>query len=158
MFPKSEAWRFLILLASSAGLGLGVNALSPDGVPVFRGPDKNGGPPRAFRMTAAAFESALRSGRSLALIDVRSDEAFGTGHPPAAFHAQASHFMDQYSRLSLGSVLKAAEGVVVLCDSDRCSSGDQVAEMLDALGHRPVYVLEGGWEKYRTSGLQIVRP
>jgi rhodanese-related sulfurtransferase len=155
--PRGESPRFLILLCCSAGLSLAINAVSPQGVALFAGPGNPSVILKAPRMSLDAFGALVKAGRSPALIDVRSDEAYSSGHPRGAFHAPASQFMDHYSRLGLGSVLKAAQGVVVLCDSDRCSSGDQVAEMLVALGHHPIFVLEGGWEKYRASDLEVVR-
>jgi rhodanese-related sulfurtransferase len=90
-------------------------------------------------------------------VDVRSSEAFREGHPAGAIHAPAHAFLDEYSRQGLGGLLQVADGIVVLCESDRCFLGDSVAKQLMALGHEGVYVFDGGWEAFRISGSRIAK-
>jgi rhodanese-related sulfurtransferase len=156
--PVKEVVRLSILLASSTGLAFGVNILSARPVPVLNGADAARRPAKAARMTIKALREAWKAGQSVALLDVRSARDYRAGHPARALHAPAEQFQERYWSQGLGTALKAADRIVVLCSSERCPAGDQVAELLKGLGHPAVQVLEGGWEVYETSGLEIVRP
>jgi rhodanese-related sulfurtransferase len=107
-------------------------------------------------MTVQVLERAWREGRALLLLDVRPEEDHGHGHPHQALHAPAKDFARHYQRLGLATVLKAAEGVVVMCASETCPQADRVAKELRELGHSSLWVLQGGWEAYRASGLEDV--
>jgi rhodanese-related sulfurtransferase len=153
-----EVVRLSILLASSTGLALAVNAFSARPVPVLSGADAAKRPARAARISIEALREAWKGGRGVALLDVRSERDYRAGHPARALHAPAELFQERYWSQGLGTALRAAEGIVVLCSSERCPAGDQVAELLKGLGHPTAQVLEGGWEVYEKSGLEIVRP
>jgi rhodanese-related sulfurtransferase len=151
---KKDFGRLAILLSASSVLGLAANAISPHPVPLLSSDGPGAWPDLAPRMTLSRLGSEIRSGRLFLLLDVRSEEAFRQGHAAGALHAPATAFLDAYRHLSLGTLLQAADGVVVLCESAECPSSDRVAHLLKGLGHQNVYVLEGGWKAYHGSNLE----
>jgi len=136
-------------------LALILNALSDKPVPLL---DKNGPgapPERAPRITIAALKDELAAHKVILLLDVRHVETFQAAHPAQAKNAPAEEFLEYYNTLNLAMLLRAAEEVVVLCDSEQCPSADRVAKMLHTFKHDNVRVLQDGWNAYQTSGLPI---
>jgi rhodanese-related sulfurtransferase len=153
---KRDLGRVMVILAAASAIGLATNALALRPVPILDGKGPGAWPERERRMTVQELERGWRRGRALLLLDVRAEDAFEHGHPRHALHAPATDFARHYSRLGLSSVLKAAEGVVVMCGSDACPQADRVAKELRELGHPALWVLQGGWEAYQLSGLEDV--
>jgi rhodanese-related sulfurtransferase len=143
--------RLAILIAGSTAFALLTNALGAHPVPLF-GEGPGHAPRLSTRMTVDEFRRGTGAGKLWLLLDVRAEEAFRQGHPEGALNAPAGEFLAHYRRLGLASILKAADGVVVLCESAECFSGDRVAALLEGLGPRPVRVLHGGWKAWRESG------
>jgi len=153
---KRELGRAGAILLASSVIGLATNALAVRPVPLLDRDGPGAWPERERRMNVQELEREWRRGRALLLLDVRADDAYEHGHPRQALHAPATDFARHYSRLGLASVLKAAEGVVVMCGSDACPQADRVAKELRELVHSSLWVLEGGWEAYQASGLEDV--
>ena len=151
---RADLLRLACILAVTSVLGIGANALSRRPVPLLAADGPGALPDRASRISVNRLRRELGSGRALFLLDVRSSEGFKADHAPQALNAPAPEFLDRYRELGLSSVLKAADGVVVICEGGDCSAGDRVAKLLQGLGHPEVRVLEGGWEAYLRGGLE----
>jgi rhodanese-related sulfurtransferase len=155
---KRDLGRSVAILAMSSGLGLAANGLSARPVPLLKADGPGAWRDRAPRMTGHELRTAWEGNRAILLLDVRSREAFDRGHASRALHAPAQDFLAHYERLGLAYALKAAEGIVVVCDSEDCHAADRVAMLLMDLGHRPTWVLQGGWDAGRREGLGDARP
>jgi rhodanese-related sulfurtransferase len=153
-----ELGRAAAILVASSAMGLAFNALSARPVPLLARDGPGAWPDRAPRISAKDLRAAWETNRGVLLLDVRSEEAFRSGHSPRALHAPGPQFIRHYNRLGLATVLRAAEEIVVVCEGDDCSAGDRTAKVLKELGHGPVRVLEGGWSAARGAGLEEVRP
>jgi len=110
------------------------------------------------RITISQLKEALHLPRSVVLLDVRSEAAFAGGHPAAAWNLPFDRLTEEYTRLGLRPVLRAADLVVVLCESSNCSAADASARLLAHLGHDRVKVLHDGWRAYENSGLGVTAP
>lgn len=152
---KCELRRVLVIVAGASLIGLAGNALSGRPVPLLSADGPGAWPQRAARITIPELRDALAGHKAVLILDVRGDGPFRAGHPEAAVHAPYESFIDGYNRRGLAARLRAAEIVVVLCESDECPSADRAAKLLDDLGHAGARVLQGGWAAYRASGLAV---
>jgi rhodanese-related sulfurtransferase len=150
--------RLAILIGSSATFGLLANALASHPVPLLSSDGPGGWPELARRVTAEELRRDIEAGRVFLLLDVRSEDSFRKSRSPRALNAPATSFVEHYQRLGLASILKAADGIVILCESGDCSSGDRVARTLAGMGHGSVRVLHGGWKAYCEAGLERMGP
>jgi len=153
---KRDLGRIAVLVFSSWCLGVINNALLGSPIPLWSAEGPGDWRDRSERISPARLQEERAEGRVLLLLDVRSETDFHSGHAPGAILAPASDFVNVYVRLHLGEILVAAQGVVVICASNQCSSGDRVAKILKELGHSNVRVLSGGWHGYRESHMEIV--
>ena len=152
---SSTCIQALGILIASAILGLAVNALSDKPVPLFDKKGPGAPPERATRMSVSNLKEALDAKKAILLLDVRHPDKFQTAHPTGAKNAPAEEFLEYYSKLNLANLLRAAEEVIVLCDSEQCPSADRVAKTLRTFKHENVNVLQDGWNAYQSSGLPI---
>jgi len=150
---RKDLLRCVVVLAVSSSLGLLTNAFARRPVPLLDSSGPGAWPERAPRVSVEQLQEELSAGRVLLIVDVRNDVPFRAGHPAGAVHVPASEFVRGYRELGLSRVLEAADGVVVMCDSAECPSGDRVARILSDLGHGNVRVLQGGWKAYEQSTL-----
>lgn len=151
---KGDFARAAAILAVSSLLALSTNALFARPVPLFSLDGPGAWPERAPRLSVAALESAVRERRAILVLDVRREEAFLAAHPAMALNAPYERFMERYGSLGLGPLVKAAETVVLLCESSECPTADRAALLLKHSGHSNIHVLEGGWAAYRMSGME----
>lgn len=155
---RRDLCRAAAIVTASTVLGLATNSLSARPLRVLGAERSIGDAVREPRIGVEELKAEWARGRALLLLDVRSDSSYAAGHSPKALHAPASGFLGHYDRLGLATVLKATEGVVVVCDNDDCAAADRVALQLRTLGHRGVRVLDGGWEAARKAGLEGRQP
>jgi rhodanese-related sulfurtransferase len=154
---KADLLRLALLTGGASLLGLAVNAGRQSPIPLMAVDGPGALPARAERITVEEWRRAMDQGRPWLLLDVRRAEAFQAEHAPWALSVPATSFVEAYQRLNLGSALKAAERVVVLCESASCPAGDRAAKTLAELGHAETRVLQGGWESYVKAGLPRVK-
>jgi len=148
----STGGRVCLILVTTSLAGLGFNALRDKPV-LLMSIQKSALDDRRplERITAQQLIKARDEGRPFLLLDVRSASAFAQGHIPNSVSIPEAGFVENYSRLGLNSMIRASEGTVVLCQSSSCPAAEQAASILLGFGHRPVWVLEGGWEMYQQS-------
>ncbi len=94
-------------------------------------------------------------------IDARSENDYELNHlmlsDNRAFPIRSGAHFDQQVDAAIDRLVSAAESgekVVVFCTQD-CASAEEIAGRLRDLGliDAPIYVLEGGWETLKASGL-----
>lgn len=152
---RTEILRALAIFAAASILALGTNALSDKPVPLLATNGPGARPDRGPRISIAELKADLAAKKAILLIDVRHEEHFAAAHPAGAKNAPAENFLEAYSRLNLATLARAAEEVVVLCDSEKCPNADRVAKTLSTFKHDNVRVLQDGWDAYEKSGLPI---
>jgi rhodanese-related sulfurtransferase len=155
---RREVVRLCWLTVGPAALGLLVNAVSRQPVPLLSPFGPGAWPDRVRRITAEELHAALGQGRGILLVDVRSEADFAAGHPEQAVHVAAPSLAESYGASGLSSMVKAAREVVVLCENSECPAADRAARILRDLGNPQVRVLDGGWQAYQRSGMPLVRP
>lgn len=150
--PARVAWgrellRAAIIIAAAGTLGLTLNAFKDKPLAVF---DANGpgAIPDEPRVTPAQLKEWLNSKKTVLLLDVRNDDNYNLGHAPQSIRAPEPQFDESYHAQNLETILRAADNVVVLCDSSECPAADRIAKSLREMGHKNVSVLQDGWRGY----------
>lgn len=155
---RRDALRIPCILAVTTVLGLLSNALAQRPLLLLgRGASEQLGP-QAERISIDSLAAELRGKRSLILVDVRAASAWKQGHPAGALHLPLKRLHQDYTARGLASLLRAAELIVVICDSARCGYADRAAALLQQYGHTGVRVLEGGWKSYVDRNLPVQKP
>ena len=154
---RADLLRAVAIAAVAVVLGLVTNALNEKPVPVLAHDGPGAPPEKAPRISPEKLASALNAGRAVIILDVRNAEPFRGGHPAEALNLPYASFAEHYQQLNLSTRLRAAEQIVLLCESERCPSADRAAKLLAQLGHTGIVVLHGGWEAYRAAGLPVER-
>jgi len=160
-FDRPILFRAAALLVGGAGVGLGINAARPGGVPL-----RGFAPPTACtaeasgdgRAAAAVTEltpkeaSQLCNAGGVVFADTRPDERFEAGHVAGAVHLPCDA-TELGAQAAIASLTKAnAETVIVYGDSS--DDGRAVAETLRRSGfHADLRVLRGGFAAWERDGL-----
>lgn len=103
----------------------------------------------AHETDSSDLYTAQRSGDPIAVVDVRSDEAWAQGRIPGAVHMH-------YSQIAARAAAEIPEGtaVVVYCWSPGCNAGVKGALEFARLGY-PVRELLGGFEYWVRQGFPV---
>lgn len=141
------------ILALSAVLGLGFNALRPEGIPIVRAEqssvqldDMNGIIP--LKDAAMLFLT-----KRAVFLDARSQAEYDMGHIQGALLAPADEF--EYFYPELKPKLEGREAIIAYCDGERCPLSHELAEKLRAEGFDNVYVLVNGWTLWQNENLPV---
>jgi rhodanese-related sulfurtransferase len=154
------AARAAALLLAGAAVGLGVNALRPDGVrleraaPVAACEAAPAGAP-AFEALAPAEAFRLCGDAGVLVADVRSAERFATGHVAGAIHLPCAASGDAAARAI--ALMAGKHTVLVYGDgtAEASAVAESVRQRLAAGAARParVAVLAGGFAAWDGAGL-----
>lgn len=101
--------------------------------------------------TAAEVRAALLAGREIALIDLRSEDAFAQGHPLFAVQLPPDRI-----ELEARPRLPRRDVRLVLYD-DGEGLVDAAADRFAALGYTAISVLDGGLDGWRAAGFELFR-
>lgn len=142
------------ILALSAALALGVNALRPDGLPLAQATQS------AVQLDKASGEIGIKdaavlfiTGRAV-FLDARSQYEFEQGHIQGALSLPPREFASQFQDLK--PKLAGKEAVITYCDGDRCPLSHALAEHLRNAGVKNVFVLKNGWTLWQAEKLPTV--
>jgi thiosulfate sulfurtransferase len=150
----------LIILTLSVALAIGINALRPDGIallpqappePVVAMGESTmpAGPPVITTADAAAV---LQDGTGV-FIDARDRYAFAEAHIQGARHLDLLD-MDVWM-VEFYNTTQPDAALITYCEAANCSESTALAARLTEMGFENVFVLEGGWEAWRTQGLPV---
>ncbi len=143
----------LCILALSAVLGLGINCIRPDGIPLVHATAS------AVQLDANDGEIAIKDAAMLFLshravfLDARSQMEFEDGHIQGALAAPVEDFDDVYEEIA--PKLKTAEMIITYCDGERCPLSHELAKRLKTRGFDNVYVLKNGWKLWQDEKLPV---
>ena len=171
---------FLALVALSAVVGLGLNALRAKPLPlVYQPPAERMAQAAAHRSPLDARRSKLDAenvtvemitldelkgliGKPDALIlDARPDLFYEVGHIPSAQNLSKKDFEKDFQRLlpKLNASRLTTHGspltIVVYCPHPGCDDSEIVADALARLGFGPIRIFKGGWEAWEKAGLPV---
>jgi rhodanese-related sulfurtransferase len=143
-----------LIIVGAAILGLVVNHLRPDGIPLV-----------ANWSVEARLEA--RSGSGMVISFPEAEKAFrefGTvfldARPPADFHEghiagalnlpwqQFDQYFDRHADNLRDDLL-----IIAYCDGESCALSEEVAKALSAMGYKNVRVLVNGWVRWVEAGL-----
>lgn len=146
------------LLALSAALAFGVNALRPDGLPLVPAVQAA---QSAVQLAPAGGEIALKdaallflSGRAV-FLDARTGYEFQQGHIQGAINLPPREFASQFQDIK--PRLAGKEAVITYCDGERCPLSHALAEHLRGAGVRNVYELKNGWTLWQAEKLPTAK-
>lgn len=144
-----------LLMSTSALVGLGLNAVRPQPLPLWHlsarekslaSPGRSG--EQAVKWIGFA-EMAGWSQRADALIfDVRPGLFYEAGHIPQALSLPKEELFIERSAKLMSSGLARRQEVIVYCSGSDCEDSIFVAEKLMAFGFRDVLIYEGGWDEW----------
>ncbi len=146
----------LSILALSAVVGFGVNAVRPDGLPLALAAqssvklNQDQGGEIGIKDAALLFVS----GRAV-FLDARSQFEFEQGHIQGAISLPPREFAAQYQDIK--PLLLAKETVITYCDGENCPLSHSLAKHLRDAGLKNVYVLKNGWSLWQAERLPIAR-
>lgn len=150
-FVRKTVVQSFLLVSLSVALGLGVNALRPDGLPLA------GAAPSAVALPGETGEIALKdaallsfSGRAV-FLDARTAAEYADGHIQGAKSVPVDDFELVFPRIEKD--LAGKEAVISYCDGERCPLSGELAEKLAARGVKNVFVLKNGWTLWSAEGL-----
>ena len=149
--------RVVIISILSAGLGISVNLLSPNGVPLF-------GPVPIKMIPGVEIiegEGAWKifQDKTAVFIDARSEEEYEKGHVPGAMLVNVDNFEEKISALT--AILPYDTMMISYCSGRGCESSLEVAGLLKDAGYTRVNVFYGGWQYWqkadypRETGLSV---
>ncbi|MCA9415122.1 MAG: hypothetical protein KC917_02585 [Candidatus Omnitrophica bacterium] len=148
--------QILVLVIVSIGIGLSVNALAPESLPLVAPESQfEVAVPDEQKVAHSEIVEYFESGEAI-FVDARGADAFTEGHIPGAFSIPYKEFED-------GNVPEKVEllpkemTVVVYCDGADCHASKEVADHLLELGFQPdlVKVFHGGWKEWLDNGGEV---
>ncbi len=152
LFLKQSA----VLIGVSLILGLLVNAVRPEGIPLLAQElptlelASTDGTENEPAIAIISLEQAKKFyDGGILFIDARHDEYYRDGHIRNAF--RSDDFMGLLYVLDSMSVMKH-DPIVTYCDGDECGSSEELAYDLQASGFQKIYVFKGGWSDWVSAG------
>lgn len=101
------------------------------------------------RISAADLKALVRSGCEYALLDVRSEELYGTGHPLFASSVPLESFEARIVKL-----VPRRSTCIVMYD-DAGGESEAASAVLRKLGYTSLSILEGGLGAWREAGYEV---
>ncbi len=145
-FIYRTTYQAFAVLVISAVVGLCINALRSDGVPLI------GDWTTASKLTLSTGENieiSVQDARRLCLegkaviLDARSPEEYQAGHIEGAFNLPWLSFDEYFQKIS--ERLPEDKTVITYCDGETCNLSKDLAKMLIDMGFKNVKVLVNGW-------------
>jgi rhodanese-related sulfurtransferase len=160
MFSNSEKIKWmkklltqsLILICLGVGLGLGVNQLSPRGMPWVPPPKKE---TKADEFIALHKAKELWGNGAALFVDAREPADYAAGHIGNAFNIPAQSFGQHFSRVA--PMLTPDSALVLYCDGKECDLSHRLADNLRQQGYTNLHMLFNGWTAWRDAGLPTTR-
>ena len=107
--------------------------------------------PRGRQLSPLQATQLINRGKTTAVIDVRSADAFAAGHLRDARHIPLADLGNR-----IGELDKAKIKTVIVIDQDG-KHADKAARQLKAAGFEDIYGLEGGISAWTAGGLPLIK-
>jgi rhodanese-related sulfurtransferase len=142
------------LVLSAVLVSLGVNHLRPDGLALIRDwsaqarPATPSGQSMVIDLDRA---SALHRAGQAVFVDARPALLYAQGHIAGAFNVPRQrvndHLLDFFEKVPDTETL-----IIAYCDGEACELSENLARMLQDMGHKNVKVLINGWSLWMRHG------
>ncbi len=146
----------LIILLVSSALGLAVNQLRPDGIPILEQdtPESgtSSGDDRGLSLSLADAGALHESGEAI-FLDARPKDWFEAGHIKDARNLPAERVEELYEEVLKGVPEDAP--IITYCDGESCDLSHELAWELMIRGYTNVHVLINGWTLWNEAGLPV---
>ncbi len=163
MILKKDVGLSLLLLAVSLVISFSVNAVSPNGIPLFGQWDPEQGVIMAgsnipVDREVIQINDPLRAKRMVesgdyVVVDVRWQEAYVEGHIPGAVNFPLDDLWnDEQSVLKL---VKPEDNILAYCAGVTCSDSHTFAEHLMEMGFLHVSVYAGGFSEWQEMSFDV---
>lgn len=150
------AWQVVILLLASAVMGISVNHIRPDPIPLVgdwtpeaRITSDSG---KSLVISLEEAERLFSSGRAI-FLDARSSGLYGEGHIKGAKNLPWQSFEEFVDKV-IPDISQDAQ-IVTYCDGENCSLSEDLARELSLMGYKKVRVLVNGWTIWTEKGLPV---
>ncbi len=150
-------WQSMFLLLLAALVGLGVNALRPDSLPLVADWSMKAqvslGPGGGELLITLEEAEILYFGRGAVFLDARSQEEFAAGHIEGAKNFPWEEFEQFFPQIMPD--IPQGTVIVAYCDGETCSLSKELAFALAAKGYSHVRVLIDGWRQWQEASLPV---
>jgi rhodanese-related sulfurtransferase len=142
-----------IVIASSL-LGIGVNFVSPNGIPWIYAPKTKivVDDVEIPIVSGAKAREYLRDGNTI-FLDTREAEEYVDGHIKGALSFPDPEKEDYYTRLEARLPRKAR--IVLYCSGPECHMAENVAVFLAKMGYTGLMVMSAGMEGWESAGYPV---
>jgi 3-mercaptopyruvate sulfurtransferase SseA len=153
------------LMIVAAALGIGANAVCPDGVALIQkgevvataqhGPVDTTSTVTPTAKGAISIEEMKQQfdAKTAVIIDARSTEEYEEGHIPGSINVPYDRIPD-FQDVLTREVSNDAH-VICYCRGPSCDFSDLLATELKIIGWQDVSVFSGGWEEWTRAGYAI---
>ena len=150
-------WQSTSLLLFAVLIGLGVNSLRPERLPLvadwsMKAQVSSGAGKGSLLITLEEAE-ILFFDQQAVFLDARPEEAFRMGHIEGARNLPWEDFDKYY--LEVMSDIPHEAVIVTYCDGETCGLSKELAFTLAAKGYKHVRVLLDGWRQWQELNLPI---
>lgn len=135
------------ILILGAMLGLGINAVSSRGIPLW--------PPKVRANSVGTPISVTQAYQQWKLgtavfLDAREPADYAAGHIANALNLPAQSFSSHFG--AIAPMLTPASELIVYCDGIECELSHRVAGELRRLGYTNLQLVLNGWSQWSSSG------
>ncbi|MGI6455213.1 MAG: rhodanese-like domain-containing protein [bacterium] len=148
---KKIVFQTIVLLILGSGIGLALNALSSEPLPLIR----PSAPPVEEEYTVLSTEDVnqmLNAGEAI-FIDARDPNEYAVGHIPGALNLPANSFAETYAEI--GDALPRDFPLVIYCQGGACDQSHEVLEQLEQLDFQMLFLYQEGWNAWSEAGLPV---
>ena len=156
MITQLPIGQIIVITITSTVLGLGINAVRPDGIPLLEKElavaeeiEYTTAEPRLLAITLDQALDLYQKGTIF--VDAREPEYYQEGHIKGAWNFP--FFLELVFKLD--SLQGKDAPLVIYCSGDECGSSEDLAYELQAEGFNNLLVFKGGWTAWNSSGHPI---
>jgi rhodanese-related sulfurtransferase len=156
----------VIIIIVAAVLGGGLNLIRYDQVPWISAqvvlpvgdpsqPDSSSNSSQPFTPKSILLDAVEKLiGKGAIIIDARSEELYEDGHIPTAINIPFENLGPYYTKMT--AIPKDAL-IIIYCDGGDCELSYDLAVYMLQKEYRHLYVYQGGWAEWETSGKPIAK-
>ena len=152
MIMQLPIGQIIVITVTSTVLGLGINAVRPDGIPLLAKElavaeeiEYTTAEPRLLAITLDQALDLYQKGTIF--VDAREPEYYQEGHIKGAWNFP--FFLELVFKLD--SLQGKDAPLVIYCSGDECGSSEDLAYELQAEGFNNLLVFKGGWTAWNIS-------
>ena len=163
MIVKQDFLGCLFLFCLSVAVSFGVNAVSPDGIPIIGQWDRDKGVVMAGSNSSKDAEvvqinNPLKAKQMVdageyIIIDVRWPEIYVEGHIPGAVNFPLEDI--ETGKQALQKLIQPEDKILAYCAGVTCSDSHTFAEHLIEMGFVHVAVYAGGFSEWQEMGFEV---